>query len=83
MCHVVVGAVIDGRMLLLLAAGVVTAAPLVLFAAATRRLDLGVVGLMQYIAPTLQFLLGVVVSARVHQRLGATAARSRLPLVPR
>lgn len=47
--------------LLLAAAGVVTAVPLLLFVNATRRLRLATVGLMQYIAPTLQFLLAVLV----------------------
>lgn len=42
---------------LLLGAGPVTAVPLLLFAAGTRRVPLSVVGLSQYIAPTLQFLL--------------------------
>ena len=46
---------------LLVAAGPVTAAPLLLFAAATRRIPLTLVGILQYIAPTLQFLLGVLV----------------------
>jgi chloramphenicol-sensitive protein RarD len=47
--------------LLLIGAGVVTAVPLLMFAAAVRLIPLSVVGLMQYIAPTLQFLLGVLV----------------------
>ena len=45
--------------LLLVMAGVVTAVPLLLFAAAARRLPLSTVGLLNYITPTLQFLLGV------------------------
>ncbi|MFZ4858283.1 MAG: EamA family transporter RarD [Desulfuromonadaceae bacterium] len=47
--------------LLLPFAGPVTTLPLLLFAAATQRLRLVTVGLMQYISPTLQFLLAVVV----------------------
>lgn len=43
--------------LLLLGAGPVTAVPLLLFAAGTRRVPLTVVGLSQYIAPIIQFLL--------------------------
>ena len=43
----------------LLFAGVVTSVPLLLFAAAARRLRLIELGLMQYIAPILQFALGV------------------------
>ena len=46
---------------LLIAAGPVTAIPLLLFAAATQRIPLTLVGILQYIAPTLQFLLGVLV----------------------
>lgn len=45
--------------LLLLATGIVTTTPLTLFAAATRRLPLSVVGMLQYIAPSLQFLIAV------------------------
>jgi len=44
---------------LLLSAGVVTAVPLLLFAAAARRVPLTILGLAQYIAPILQFLIGV------------------------
>lgn len=49
--------------LLLIGSGVATAIPLLLFGAAARRLPLSMVGLMQYIAPTIQFLLGVWVYA--------------------
>jgi len=44
----------------LVSAGVVTAVPLLLFNESARRLPLSVVGMMQYIAPTLQFLIGAV-----------------------
>ncbi|HHS96595.1 MAG TPA: EamA family transporter RarD [Chloroflexi bacterium] len=47
--------------LLLVGAGPVTAVPLLLFAAAAQRIPLSLVGILQYIAPTLQFLLGVLV----------------------
>ena len=47
--------------LLLVGSGVATALPLLLFGAAARRLPLSVVGVMQYIAPTCQLLLGVLV----------------------
>jgi len=43
----------------LLMTGPVTAIPLLLFAAGARRLPLTTLGLVQYISPTLQFLLGV------------------------
>ena len=42
---------------LLLTAGPVTAVPLLLFAAGTRRVPLNVVGMSQYIAPIIQFIL--------------------------
>lgn len=47
--------------LLMLGAGVVTAVPLLSFGAAARRISLSAVGIMQYLAPTLQFLIGVLV----------------------
>lgn len=46
---------------MLLAAGVVTAVPLLLFAGAARRLPLTLLGFMQYLAPILQLVIGVVV----------------------
>ncbi|GAB2484284.1 EamA family transporter [Jatrophihabitans fulvus] len=44
---------------LLVTSGVVTAVPLLLFAAGTRRLPLSVIGLLQYLTPVLQFAVGV------------------------
>jgi chloramphenicol-sensitive protein RarD len=46
---------------LLVFSGVLTALPLVGFAYAVRRIPLSTVGLMQYMAPTLQLLIGVFV----------------------
>jgi chloramphenicol-sensitive protein RarD len=46
---------------LLVGCGAVTTFPLILFAAAARRIPLTRIGLLQYLAPTLQFLLGVLV----------------------
>lgn len=46
---------------LLLATGPLTAFPLWLFAIAAPRLPFGVVGVLQYLSPTVQFLIGVVV----------------------
>ncbi len=46
--------------LLLVAAGPVTAIPLLLFAYGARRIPLSLVGVLQYIGPTLQLLLGVL-----------------------
>ena len=47
--------------LLLIAAGPVTAVPLLLFAVGARRLPLATLGLLQYVNPTLQFAWGVLV----------------------
>jgi chloramphenicol-sensitive protein RarD len=44
---------------LLIGAGVITTLPLLLFAAAAKRIPLSLIGLLQYITPTLQFLVGV------------------------
>lgn len=49
----------DGTRLLLAAAGPITAIPLLLFASGARRIPLSILGLLQYLSPTLQFLLGV------------------------
>ncbi|WP_282694312.1 EamA family transporter RarD [Streptomyces sp. CC208A] len=48
-----------GHMALLASTGVVTAVPLVCFGAAAIRVPLSTLGLLQYLAPTFQFLLGV------------------------
>lgn len=50
-----------GTTALLILGGVVTAVPLLLFAGAARRLPFSLLGLLQYIAPTLQFLLAIFV----------------------
>ena len=46
---------------LLLASGPITAVPLILFAIAAKRLRLSTIGMMQYLGPTLQFLISVFV----------------------
>ena len=46
---------------LMMGAGLVTTVPLLFFASAARRIPLSLLGVLQYIAPTLQFLLGVFV----------------------
>ena len=56
-------------MVLVLGSGLVTTFPLVLFAAAAQRIPLAQVGVLQYIAPTLQFLLGAMV---FHEKFTAT-----------
>lgn len=47
--------------LLLIGAGAVTTIPLLMFASAAKQIPLTIVGLLQYIAPTLQFLIGVFI----------------------
>ncbi len=45
----------------LIGAGLVTTIPLLMFASAAKQIPLTIVGLLQYIAPTLQFLIGVFI----------------------
>jgi len=47
--------------LLLVAGGAVTITPLVLFAGAVQRIPLSMVGILQYITPTMHFLIGILV----------------------
>jgi chloramphenicol-sensitive protein RarD len=50
-----------GHALLLVSSGVATAIPLLLFAAAARRIPLSTVGLLQYLTPSMQLAIGVFV----------------------
>ncbi len=50
-----------GHALLLLSTGIATAVPLLLFAAASRRVPLSTMGLLQYVTPLMQLALGVFV----------------------
>jgi chloramphenicol-sensitive protein RarD len=50
-----------GHAALLATGGVVTAVPLILFGAAAIRIPLSILGLLQYITPSLQWLIGVLV----------------------
>ncbi len=54
---------------LLITTGVVTAIPLLLFAAGARRIPLSLVGILQYTTPTIQFLLGIFL---YHEPFSAT-----------
>lgn len=47
--------------LMLIFAGILTAVPLILFSYATRRVSLATVGLVQYLNPTLQFLVATLI----------------------
>jgi chloramphenicol-sensitive protein RarD len=55
------GHVSAGMDLLLMSAGIVTGIPLLFFAAAARRVPLSVMGMLQYVTPVLQFLIGIFV----------------------
>jgi chloramphenicol-sensitive protein RarD len=57
--------------ILLIGSGPLTAIPLFLFAYGTRLLPYSTVGLLQYIAPTLQFICGVFV---LHEPFDRTRA---------
>lgn len=57
----VIGTVSSLHTAAMVASGVITAVPLLFFAAAARRLPLVYLGLTQYLAPILQFLIGVFV----------------------
>ena len=46
---------------LLIGTGIVTTVPLLLFSMSTRRIPLSLVGFLQYITPTIQFLIGIAV----------------------
>lgn len=45
--------------LLLIGAGLVTTIPLLMFASAAKEIPLSMIGILQYFAPTIQFLIGV------------------------
>lgn len=57
--------------LLLIGAGIVTTIPLLMFASAAKQIPLNMVGILQYLAPTIQFLIGVFIYKEVfdHTRL--------------
>lgn len=47
--------------LLMIGAGLVTTIPLLMFASAAKQIPLTMIGVLQYIAPTIQFLIGVFI----------------------
>jgi chloramphenicol-sensitive protein RarD len=57
------------HMLLLVGAGVVTAIPLLFFNAAAIRIPMTAIGMLQYLAPVLQFLIGLLVQ---HEEMPAS-----------
>ena len=52
------GATLD---VLMIGAGLVTTVPLLMFASAAKQIPLTMIGILQYLAPTIQFLLGVFI----------------------
>ncbi|SFO10064.1 MULTISPECIES: EamA family transporter RarD [Actinomadura] len=58
-----------GHAVLLVGAGVVTAVPLMLFNASAIRLPMTVIGMLQYLAPVLQFVIGVFIQ---HEEMPAS-----------
>ena len=57
-----------GHFWLLASTGVVTVVPLMLFAAATKALPLSIIGMVQYLGPTIQFILALTV---LHEQMSA------------
>lgn len=55
------GASSAGTTLLLLGAGAATAVPMLMFTYGARRVTMTTLGILQYVAPTIQFLIGVYV----------------------
>ena len=51
----------DIDLLLLVLSGVITGGPLILFSYATKKLNYATVGILQYINPTLQFVVAIIV----------------------
>lgn len=62
-----------GLNVLLVLAGPLTAIPLLWFAAAARRLPLSTIGFIQYMSPTIQFLLAVLIYGEVFDSAKAFA----------
>lgn len=58
---IVFGSVSGWHTALMLFAGIATAVPLLLFAAGARRVNLTVIGMIQFITPIMQFLTGVLI----------------------
>jgi chloramphenicol-sensitive protein RarD len=54
-----------GNTALLMLTGVVTAVPLVMFGGAANRIPLSTIGVLQYLTPTIQFVIGITVAGEV------------------
>ena len=62
------GLTVHADNLWLISTGIATSVPLLFFAVAVQRVPLGVLGMMQYVAPTTQLILGVAVYDEVIAR---------------
>ncbi len=51
--------------LLMIGGGIVTTVPLLLFASAAKQIPLSMIGVLQYLAPSIQFLIGIFVYKEV------------------
>ncbi len=65
-------------MVLVVLSGFATTVPLVMFAGAARRVPFTMLGPMQYIVPTINFLLGVFVYHETLERVAAARLRAGL-----
>ena len=63
--HVAIGSLNTLSAILLLLSGIITASPLILFTFGVNRLPFTTVGFLQYVSPTLQMLIGVLVFKEV------------------
>jgi chloramphenicol-sensitive protein RarD len=45
----------------MIGAGLVTTVPLLMFASAAKQIPLTMIGVLQYLAPTIQFLIGIFI----------------------
>lgn len=75
-CEIAGSGVLDrgaGLLLLLLGSGLVTAIPLSLFAYGARRIPYSTIGLIQYVGPTIQILLGIFVFRETFTRAQAVS----------
>ena len=71
--HAIFGSGSTSTLLLIAGAGFVTATPLLLFTAAARQLPYSTLGMLQFLAPTMQFLLAVMVYGEPFTRAHAIA----------
>ncbi|WP_062305426.1 EamA family transporter RarD [Alicyclobacillus sendaiensis] len=69
--RVTVTALASWQMALLVLSGLFTAVPLLLFAMAAKRLSLATLGMVQYISPTLQLVIGLAVDHEAFTRADA------------